>query len=126
MKQHTPQAHPIALGYTHGVEVSGRLLFISGQTPKRPDGGPIAKDPEGQLRQIWRNIENVLQTAGAGLEHLAHVRVFLSDRSHREVFSKVRGEVLGGLRPGVTVVICGIWDEAWVAEIEAVAELPAD
>ncbi len=124
MKLHTPANHPIALGYTHGVETEGRLLFISGQTPKRPDGGPVARDPEGQLRQIWANIENVLHTAGAELANLLHVRVFLADRSHKQVFSKVRGEVLGDLRPGVTVVICGIWDESWVAEIEAVAELP--
>jgi 2-iminobutanoate/2-iminopropanoate deaminase len=125
MKLHTPENHPLARGYTHGVEVEGRLLFISGQVPRRPDEGPVATDPEGQMRQIWTNIGTVLSTAGAGFEHLVHVRAYLADRSHREVFSKVRTEFLGDLKPGVTVVICGIWDESWVAEIEAVAELPA-
>jgi 2-iminobutanoate/2-iminopropanoate deaminase len=125
MKLHTPENHPLARGYTHGVEVEGRLLFISGQVPRRPDEGPVAEDPEGQLRQIWANLENVLKSAGAELANLVHVRVYLADRKYKDVFSKVRGEVLGDLRPGVTVVICGIWDDAWVAEIEAVAELPA-
>ncbi len=124
MKLHTPENHPLARGYTHGVEVEGRLLFISGQVPRRPDEGPVATDPEDQMRQIWTNIGNVLKSAGAGFEHLVHVRAYLGDRSHREVFSKVRTEFLGELKPGVTVVICGIWDESWVAEIEAVAELP--
>jgi 2-iminobutanoate/2-iminopropanoate deaminase len=124
MKRHTPENHPVARGYTHGVEVEGRLLFISGQVPRRPDEGPVATEPADQLRQIWANIENVLRTAGATLEDLVHVRVYLADRKYKQVFSEVRNEVLGERRPGVTVVICGIWDEAWVAEIEAVAELP--
>jgi 2-iminobutanoate/2-iminopropanoate deaminase len=125
MKLHTPEHHPIAAGYTHGVEVEGRLLFISGQVPRRPDERPVAEDAEGQLRQIWANLENVLRTAGADFSNLVHVRVYLADHKYKDVFRKVRGEVLGDLRPGVTVVICGIWDESWVAEIEAVAELPA-
>jgi 2-iminobutanoate/2-iminopropanoate deaminase len=124
VKFYTPENHPEAVGYTHGVATSGPLLFISGQTPKRPDGGPIADSPEDQLRQIWTNIKNVLDTAGAGLSNLVHVRVFLADRKYRDAYRHVRTEVLGDLRPGVTVVICGIFDEAWVAEIEAVAELP--
>lgn len=124
MKLYTPEDHPKASGYTHGVVTDGPLLFISGQTPKRPDGGPIAETPEGQIRQIWENIENVLSTAGASLENLVHVRAFLADRAYREAFRQVRGEVLGDLKPGITVVICGIYDEAWVAEVEAVAEIP--
>jgi 2-iminobutanoate/2-iminopropanoate deaminase len=124
LKLHTPAEHPLANGYTHGVEVEGRLLFISGQVPRRPDEGPVSDDPEEQLRQVWRNIGNVLETAGATFANLVHVRAYLADRSHKQLFGQVRREFLGELRPGVTVVICGIWDEAWVAEIEAVAELP--
>lgn len=125
MKFFTPENHPQAVGYTHGVVTSGALLFISGQTPKRPDGGPIADSPEDQLRQIWANIKRVLDTAGADLSNLVHVRVFLADRKYRQAYRDIRSEVLGDHKPGVTVVICGIFDEAWVAEIEAVAELPA-
>jgi 2-iminobutanoate/2-iminopropanoate deaminase len=123
LKLHTPSQHPLANGYTHGVEVEGRLLFISGQVPRRPDEGPVSEDPAEQLRQIWRNIVNVLETAGASLADLVHVRAYLADRSYKGVFGEVRKEFLGDLKPGVTVVICGIWDEGWVAEIEAVAEL---
>jgi 2-iminobutanoate/2-iminopropanoate deaminase len=125
MKLHTPEDHPLARGFTHGVEVEGRLLLVSGQVPKLPDASTVSTDPEAQMRQIWANIEKVLRSAGGELSNLVHVRAYLADRSYREVFSKVRGEVLGDLRPGVTVVICGIWDDAWVAEIEAIAELPA-
>jgi 2-iminobutanoate/2-iminopropanoate deaminase len=125
LKLHTPAEHPLANGYTHGVEVEGRLLFISGQVPRRPDEGPVSEDPAEQLRQIWRNIANVLDTAGASFANLVHVRAYLADHSYKQVFGEIRREFLGEHRPGVTVVICGIWDESWVAEIEAVAELPS-
>ena len=126
LRRHTPADHPVSVGYSHAVEASGRLLFVSGQTPKRPDGGPVADDPRDQLRQTWANLENVLRTAGAALEDLVHVRVYLSDREHRQALRDVRDEVLGDLEPALTVVICGIWDEAWVTEIEAVAALAED
>lgn len=124
MKLHTPAQHPIANGYTPGVETQGRLLFISGQVPRLPDESPWSEDPAEQMRQIWRNIGNVLDTAGATYENLVHVRAYLADHAYKGLFGEIRREVLGELKPAVTVVICGIWDESWVAEIEAVAELP--
>lgn len=126
MQHHTPTtAHPKAVGYTHAVEASGRLLFISGQTPKRPDGSPVSTDPEEQIRQTYINLGNVLAAAGLGYEHLVHHRVFLASRRYRAALTAARREILGDLEPGITVVICGIYDEDWVTEIEAVAEFPA-
>jgi 2-iminobutanoate/2-iminopropanoate deaminase len=124
MQLHVPVNHPEAIGYTHAVETPGPLLFISGQTPKRPDGGPVATSPEDQLRQTYTNLRNVLETAGLGFEHLVHVRVFLASRRYAPALTKVRREMLGEHEPGITVVICGIYNEDWVAEIEAVAEFP--
>lgn len=124
MKLHTPTDHPEAVGYTHAVETSGRLLFISGQTPKRPDGGPVATTPEDQIRQTYTNLGNVLKTAGLGFEHLVHVRVFLASRRYQQALTAVRREFFGDLKPGITVVICGIYNEDWVTEIEATAEFP--
>jgi 2-iminobutanoate/2-iminopropanoate deaminase len=126
LQPYTPSAaHPEARGYTHAVEASGRLLFISGQTPKRPDGGPVSEDPQEQIRQTYANLGTVLNEAGLGYEHLVHHRVFLASRRYRAALTAARREVLGDLKPGITVVICGIYDEDWVAEIEAVAEFPA-
>jgi 2-iminobutanoate/2-iminopropanoate deaminase len=67
----------------------------------------------------------VLDGAGLGVNALVHVRPFLASRDHREMNSRVRQEVLGRHEPALTVVICQHYDEAWVAGIEAVAQLPA-
>lgn len=116
-------AEPIG-GYSHGIAVSGELLFISGQTPEGRDSS-VAAEPAAQLRQVWANVEAVLAAANARLDDLVHVRTFLSSREHREINSRVRQEVLGAHEPALTVVICELYEAAWIAEIEAVARIPS-
>lgn len=112
-------------GYVAGMTATGGLLFVSGQTPEGPDG-VSPTDAEGQLRQVWRNLAAVLAGAGVGMDALVQVRTFLASREHRELNSRIRQEVLGGHEPALTVVVCQLYDERWIAEIEAVAELPGN
>lgn len=112
-------------GYSHAVVASGDFLFVSGQTPEAPDG-TISSDPEEQLRQVWANVEAVLQAADVTLQDLVFVRTYLSDRRYREVSSTVRREVLGEHSPALTVVICELYEREWVAEVEAIARASID
>lgn len=109
-------------GYSQAAEVTGeaRLLFISGQIPVAPDGS-LAGDFEGQARQVWANLEAQLRAAGMGLDNLVKVTTFLGDRKHAMANRAVRQAVLGDRRPAMTVIVTGIFDEAWLLEIEAVA-----
>lgn len=45
----------------------------------------------------------------------------LGDRAHAAVNTAVRSEVLGEHCPALTVIITGIFDPAWLVEIEAIA-----
>jgi enamine deaminase RidA (YjgF/YER057c/UK114 family) len=123
MRAVTPSSAPQPIGgYSHGVAVSGELLFISGQTPEARDS-TVAADATEQIRQVWANVEAVLAAAGAGLHDLVHVRTYLARRDLRELNSRVRQEVLGDHAPALTVVLCELYDPTWVVEIEAVARL---
>lgn len=108
--------------YSQGVLVTGaeRLLFVSGQVPETPEDGRPA-DFESQARLAWRNVRTVLEAGGMTLANLVKVTIFLSDRRYREANAKIRHEVLGEHRPALTIIITGIWDEAWLLEIEALA-----
>jgi len=109
-------------GYSQALDVTGhdRILFISGQTPTTLDGTA----PEGfaaQCRLAWKNIEAQLQAAGMTLDNIVMHRTYLADRAYRLENRTIRNEVLAGRQPALTVVIAGIFDEAWLLEIEAVA-----
>jgi enamine deaminase RidA (YjgF/YER057c/UK114 family) len=109
-------------GYCQALEVAGhtRTLYVSGQIPVGPDGS-VPEGFEAQCRLAWRNIEAQLEAAGMTLGNLVMHRTYLADRRYTTLNRAVRHEVLGGRETALTVVIAGIFDEAWLLEIEAVA-----
>ncbi len=121
-KINAPDAAEAVGGYSQAFEIANasRVLFISGQIPVRADG----TTPEtflDQARVAWANVEAQLRAADMGLENIVKHTTFLADRKYREENRQVRREVFGELRPALTVVITGIFDEAWLLEIEAIA-----
>ena len=108
--------------YPQAVEVSGaqRLLFISGQIPVRADG-EVPKEFKEQARLAWANVEAQLRAAGMSLDNLVKVTIFLSERAYSTENREVRRAVLGDRAVALTVIITGIFDAAWLLEIEAIA-----
>lgn len=113
---------PVEGAYPQAVEVTGatRWLYLSGQVPVAPDGS-LAADFRGQCEQVWANVEIQLVAADMTLDNLVKVTTFLSDRRHAVQNREVRLAVLAGRRPALTVIVTGIFDDAWLVEIEAVA-----
>ena len=113
---------PVEGAYPQAVEVTGpaRWLYLSGQIPVAPDGS-LAADFTGQCEQVWDNLETQLRAAGMTLDNLVKVTTFLSDRRFALENREVRLRRLGDRQTALTVIVAGIFDEAWLVEIEAVA-----
>lgn len=117
-----PDAPQPGGGYAQAMQVDpGKsLLFVSGQIPVDTHG-EVPADFAAQCRLVWRNVEAQLAAAGMDLSNLVKVTTFLGDRLYREENSAIRQEVLAGHTPALTVIICDIYDERWLLEIEVVA-----
>ena len=113
---------PVEGAHPQAVEVTGatRWLYLSGQIPVAPDGS-LAADFRGQCEQVWANVETQLTAAGMTLDNLVKVTTFLSDRAYSLDNREVRIARLAGRQPALTVIVTGIFDDAWLVEIEAVA-----
>ena len=122
LHHNAPAAPPPSGGYSQATEVSGhsRLLFVSGQVPETATG-EVPEAFADQCRLAWRNVEAQLHSAGMSLDNLVKVTTFLARREYGDQNSRVRQEVLGNRAPALTVVLCGIYSEEWLLEIEAVA-----
>jgi 2-iminobutanoate/2-iminopropanoate deaminase len=109
-------------GYSQAIEVRSveRTLYVSGQVPVTADGTLPTTFAE-QARLAWRNVEAQLNAADMSLDNLVKVTIFLSDRSFAMENRTVRAEVLKDRAPAMTVIIAGIFDSAWLLEIEAIA-----
>lgn len=109
-------------GYAQGVLTIGatRLLHVSGQIPTDRAG----RVPDGfaaQCRQAWANVAAQLGAAEMSLDDVVKVTTYLADRSNAAENGAIRREILGARRPALTVVVAGIFDPAWLLEIEVVA-----
>jgi 2-iminobutanoate/2-iminopropanoate deaminase len=123
INRHNPATvHAPSGGYSMGLEVGQhrRLLFISGQVPERPDGS-VPEGFEAQCEQAWRNVIEVLASAGLEVEHLVKINTFLTDRSQLAANRAIRRDMLRGHEPANTVMIAETVDGKWLLEIEAIA-----
>jgi 2-iminobutanoate/2-iminopropanoate deaminase len=117
----TPIA-PTVPSYAQASLVTGatRWLFVSGQVPADADGR-VPEDYPAQYRLAWSNVAAQLRAAGMDFDNLVKATIFLSDRALIAQSAGLRQAILGDRSPALTIVIAGIYDSAWLLEIEAVA-----
>ena len=109
-------------GYSRAVVVGDRV-FVAGTAPIMADDADPPADPYGQMRRCLEIIENALQEAGAGFEHVVRTRVYLTDAAHVTEAMRAHGEAFESTRPASTAIVCGLLDPRWLIEVEAEAVL---
>lgn len=116
---------PKALGpYSQGIQV-GKLIFTSGQLGLDPQTGVLAgPDVETQTRQALRNIQAVLEAAGAGFEHVVKTTIFLTDMGHFKTVNAIYGECFPEAPPARSTVAVAALPLGGLVEIETIALLP--
>ena len=79
--------------------------------------GSAASNRKTLQSQIRQSAQNRLSINALDIVH----GQLLSDRKYNIENRAVRAEVLRDFAPALTVIIAGIFDEAWLLEIEVVA-----
>jgi 2-iminobutanoate/2-iminopropanoate deaminase len=108
--------------YSPGV-VFERLVIVSGQGATDPDTGELAgSDVETQTRQVFRNMQAILEAGGSDLSRVLRCGVFLVDLRDFEKMNAVYAEVFGDHRPArTTVQVVALPDPGLRVEIDAIA-----
>jgi 2-iminobutanoate/2-iminopropanoate deaminase len=88
----TPNA-PAAIGpYSQAVEING-TLYISGQIAVDPRTGKLVEgDITAQTKQVFKNIEAILQAAGYSFVEVVKSTCFLSDIVNFKAMNEVYGQ----------------------------------
>ena len=74
------------------IEATGRFVFISGMTARRPDGSIAGiGDITEQTRQVCENVKAAVEAAGGTLDDVCRVDVYVRNMEHFEAIHKVRG-----------------------------------
>jgi 2-iminobutanoate/2-iminopropanoate deaminase len=114
--------------FSSGVKVpAGHLIFVSGQVARNAAGETVGKgDIRAQTRQTLENVKAVLEAAGATMDDIVKVTVFVTDVSHLQAIHEVRAEYFRRDYPASTLVeVKSLVSPELMIEIEAIAVTPA-
>ena len=109
--------------------VAGNIVFIRGQVGQDLETAESVGhgDAAAQAERAMANIGQLLAEAGARLEDICRVTVYLTDVRYREEVYRTLGRHLKGVFPVSTgVVVSALARPEWLVEVEATAVIPAE
>ncbi|SMF79235.1 RidA family protein [Pseudobacteriovorax antillogorgiicola] len=91
------ESAPKAVGPYSQAACHGPWIFCSGQVPLDPQSGSLIEgNIQEQTHQVMKNLQNVLEAAGAKLSDVIKTTIYLQDM---ENFSKVNDVYAGYFTP---------------------------
>ncbi len=114
-------AAPAAIGpYSQGVQI-GNLIFTSGQLPATADGAIIMDDIAAATGQSLDNVRAVVEAAGADLDDVVKVTIYLRDMADFAAMNEVYATYFGDPAPARSCVQVARLPKDAPLEIEAIA-----
>ena len=122
---HTDAA-PVAAGpYSQAIR-AGDLVFTAGQLGIDPSTGElVGGDVAAQAERAIENLRAILETAGAGLDGLVKVTVFLSEIGDWPAVNEVYARLIPEPFPARSAFAVRALPKGALVEIEAVAVVAA-
>ena len=107
--------------------VAGNTVYLRGQVGQDIDSSQSVGvgDVEAQAEQAMANVELLLAEAGARLEDIIKIVVYLVDIRYREPVYRVLGRRLRSVFPVSTgLVVTALARPEWLIEIDVTAVIP--
>jgi 2-iminobutanoate/2-iminopropanoate deaminase len=118
---------PAAIGpYSQAIElqITGKLLFTSGQIPLDPKTGAMVEgDIKAQTKQVLENLKAVLTAGGSNLHKVVKTTVFLADMNDFAAMNEVYAQYFDQTPPARSAVQAARLPRDVKVEIEAIAEI---
>lgn len=116
---------PAGRFYSQATKANG-FLFVSGQVAVDSEGNLVGKgDVLAQTRQALANIKAFTEAAGAKIDDVVKITVFLRHAKDAPAIRPLRAEVFTGPFYPATTLLGGadLADPEWLVEIEAIVAL---
>lgn len=115
------QNAPAAIGpYSQGIVVNN-TFYSSGQIPLTAEGQMVTGDIKDQTHQVFRNLQALLETAGASFETVIKATVFIKNMDDFAAINEVYGQYFSSHKPARSCVEVAKLPKDALIEIEVVA-----
>lgn len=123
----TTDKAPKALGpYSAGVS-TGCMVFTAGQVGIDPATGKIVEGGiQAQTRQVFKNLQAILEAAGSSLDQVVKTTVFLQDMGEFALMNEVYASFFTEQFPARSTFQVAALPAGAAVEIEAIALLPCE
>lgn len=112
---------PAAIGpYSQGLIVNN-MFYSSGQIPLTAEGVLVEGDIQAQTHQVFKNLQAVLEEAGASFETVVKTTVFIKDMNDFAALNEVYGEYFSVHKPARSCVEVARLPKDVLVEIEVIA-----
>lgn len=121
MKKVETTKAPQAIGpYSQGIIVNN-MFYSSGQIALTPEGEMVQGDVKEQTHQVFKNLQAVLEAAGASLDTVVKTTVFLKSMDDFAAMNEVYGQYFSEHKPARSCVAVAKLPKDALVEIEVVA-----
>ncbi|HBL30888.1 MAG TPA: reactive intermediate/imine deaminase [Acidobacteria bacterium] len=122
MQYHHTDEAPKAIGpYSQSVSLDG-WLYTSGQVALDPATGELVPGGfEAQARQVFKNLREVLASAGCGFHQVVKATVYVVDLADFPTLNAIYAEAMGTHRPARSTVQVAALPKGALVEIDLIA-----
>jgi 2-iminobutanoate/2-iminopropanoate deaminase len=121
MKVIQTQNAPAAIGpYSQGIIVNN-IFYSSGQIPLTTEGQMVTGDVKDQTHQVFKNLQALLESAGASFETVIKATVFIKNMDDFAAINEVYGQYFNSYKPARSCVEVAKLPKDALIEIEVVA-----
>ena len=119
-KIHTEKA-PAAIGpYSQAIK-TGNIIYFSGQIPLDPKTMVLVSDDIAkQTEQVLTNLLHVSQAAGANLDAIVKLTIYLTDLTHFPIVNEIMSKFFKEPYPARTTIQVAALPKAAQIEIDAI------
>lgn len=112
---------PSAIGpYSQAVVANG-MVFTSGQIALTPEGVMLENDVVIQTKQVLKNLQAVLEEAGASMQSVIKTTIFLDSMDDFVTVNEIYAEAFGSHKPARSTVAVKTLPKNALVEIDAIA-----
>ena len=117
---------PAAIGtYSQAVK-AGNTVYLSGQIPLIPETMELVESFEDQVHQVFKNLSAVCKAAGATLNHISKLNIFMIDLGHFATVNEIMAQYFEQPYPARAAIGVKELPKGAQIEMDAIVSLDED